>query len=162
MKLIAQPRVLIVAQSKYTATLVTELGLSESVVCKVPCDTLKTLSTSGDEVADEFFPHRQLIVGLLYILYYTNPDVVVVTSILARDVERSSLKHQKAPLKAVNYLYNTTAYALKLQSEKSLSFMPTWMETVVVNKRVGALQERELLYSKEMHSFIIEVFYKSV
>lgn len=46
------------ARSKYLNALVTELGHSESADCKVPCNTLEDLSSSGDEVSSEFFPYR--------------------------------------------------------------------------------------------------------
>ena len=118
MKLIHGNGHITLLQSKYSEALVKNMELVECRGAIVPCDPSVDMSTPSEEAADKGFPYRSVIGSLLYIATHTRPDIAVAASMLARIVEKPSMKHQKAAIKVVKYLKAAPKLGLKLSAGK--------------------------------------------
>lgn len=118
-KLVRKKDGITLVQSKYTESLIAEMGMGSCRDMTIPHDPSIDLSLSEGELMDDEFPYRRIVGIMMYISTHTRPDIAVVVSMLARHVNAPTKIHQNAALKLLKYMKATSKYGLKLQTGDS-------------------------------------------
>lgn len=76
-----------------------ELGIIEGRKLHIPCEPSTDLRTSDGTAAESTFQYGGVVYMLLYTATHRHTDISVSTDMLARNVEKASMKDQIAGTK---------------------------------------------------------------